>query len=95
MQVRHPWHFLKSTSRINTLTVPVDALLEEQGTHYLYVQVTGESFTKRTVKPGENDGQRIEILVGLNPGERVVTEGAILLKAAATVTSVAGDGHNH
>lgn len=87
--------FLKSRNRKSTITVPVDALLEEQGAYYLYVQVTGESYTKRAVKPGENDGKKIEILEGLKPGERVVTEGTILLKAAATVTSVTGDGHNH
>jgi len=87
--------FLKSGRRRNTMTVPVDALLEEQGTYYLYVQVTGDSYTKRVVKPGENDGKRIVIQEGINPGERVVTEGAILLKAAATVTTVTGHSHNH
>jgi len=87
--------FLKSSGGTNRLTVPVDALLEEQGSYYLFVQLTGESFTKRVVKPGENDGKKIEILEGIKPGERVVTKGAILLKASTTVTAVAGDGHHH
>jgi len=87
--------FLKTTSKANSLTVPVSAISEEQGAHYLYVQVTGESFTKRAVSPGDNDGRKVEIIEGLFPGERIVTEGVMLLKAASTVTSVAGHGHAH
>ncbi len=87
--------FLKTTSKTNSLTVSVSAVSEEQGTHYLYVQITGESYTRRPVTPGENDGRSVEIIEGLNPGERIVTEGMMLLKAASTVTNVAGHGHAH
>ncbi|MEX0981984.1 MAG: efflux RND transporter periplasmic adaptor subunit [Bacteroidales bacterium] len=87
--------FLLTEERQNSLTVPVSALTEEQGTFYCYVQVTGESFTKRSVKPGRSDGQRVEITGGLQPGERVVTRGAMLLKAASMVAGESGHGHAH
>ncbi len=87
--------FLKTTSKANSLTVPVSSISEEQGAHYLYVQVTGERFTKRAVSLGDTDGKNIEIIEGLFPGERIVTEGVMLLKAASMVTSVAGHGHSH
>ncbi len=69
--------------------------MEDQGTHYVYVQVTGESYTKRAVSTGANDGRLIEIQKGLKPGERVVSRGVILVKAASVVTGVVGHGHNH
>ena len=59
--------FLLSEEQKNTLTVPVTALTEEQGAFYCYVQVTGESFTKRSVQKGRSDGRRVEITGGLRP----------------------------
>lgn len=87
--------FLKSSRKKDVVVVPAEALLEEQGGHYLYVQVTGESYTKRAVTTGNDDGLSVEILSGLQPGERVVTEGVMLLKASSMVTGAVGDGHVH
>jgi RND family efflux transporter MFP subunit len=87
--------YLLTDEQQSTLAVPVTALTEEQGAFYCYVQVTGESFTKRSVKPGRSDGQSVEITGGLVPGERVVTRGAMLLKAASMVAGETGHGHSH
>ncbi len=87
--------YLKTKEKVSCLTVPLNALSEEQGKYYLYIQVTGESFTKRSVNPGRNDGMQIEIISGLKSGERIVTNGVMLVKAASMVTSVAGQGHSH
>lgn len=64
------------------LTVPAEALLEQQGVWFLFVQVTPELFEKRSVKPGRSDGVYTEILSGLKEGERVVGRGAIMVKLA-------------
>lgn len=87
--------FLKSELKPAAMVVPESALLEEQGSYYLYVQVSGESFTKRAVKPGAEDGFSVEILSGLLPGERIVTKGVLVLKASSMVVQDAGHGHNH
>jgi RND family efflux transporter MFP subunit len=87
--------FLLSEEQENTLVVPVTALTEELGAFYCYVQVTGESFTKRSVQKGRSDGNSVEITGGLHPGERVVTRGAMLLKAASMVVGETGHGHAH
>jgi RND family efflux transporter MFP subunit len=87
--------YLKTSEKSNSLAVPVESISEEQSYHYLYIQVTGESFTKRAVTMGENNGKSVEILSGLNPGERVVTEGVMLLKAASMVSGTASHGHAH
>ncbi len=87
--------YLQAEVRNDILTVPAATLTEEQGGYYLYVQITGESYTKRSVIPGENDGLRVEIKEGLHAGERVVTRGVMLIKAASMTSGVVGDGHSH
>jgi len=87
--------YLKSAQKSNALTLPVTALLEDQGDKFVFVQVTGESYTKRSVTMGNHDGIHAEIISGLEPGERVVTRGVMLVKAASMVTGVVGHGHTH
>ena len=88
--------YLKTVTNALALTVPTTSLLEDQGTYFVYVQVTPELFEKREVKIGATDGVRTEIKTGLNSGERVVTKGAILIKLAqATGTLDAHSGHVH
>jgi RND family efflux transporter MFP subunit len=87
--------YLLTSAKHDVLSVPVSALGEEQGGFYLYVQMTGESFTKRYVEIGEQNGRMVEITRGLLPGERVVTEGMTLVKAASMATGEIEDGHSH
>ncbi|MDF1573834.1 MAG: efflux RND transporter periplasmic adaptor subunit [Bacteroidales bacterium] len=87
--------FLQAKEKSNILSVPLTALAEEQGGHYLYVQLSGESYTKRFVSTGGNNGLEVEITGGLQAGERVVTRGVMLVKAASLVSGVVGDGHSH
>ena len=87
--------FLITSRKSNVLVVPLSALSEEQGEQYLYVQVTGESYTKRAVSVGNNDGRHLEITAGLNAGERIITRGVMLVKAASSVTGVENHGHSH
>lgn len=62
------------------ITVPNKALLEEQGKKFVLLQLTPELFIKREVTTGATDGLRTEVLQGLASGDRVVSEGAILVK---------------
>jgi membrane fusion protein, heavy metal efflux system len=87
--------FLKALPDRRTVIVPAGAIMEEQGLHYCYVQVSGEGYVKRALKTGENDGRYFEVLSGLQPGERIVTRGVMLLKAASMVTGDSGHGHAH
>lgn len=74
--------YLKTLSTVKAITVPVTALLEEQGTFFILVQVHPELFEKREVKIGVTDGISTEIVKGLSKDERIVTKGAILVKLA-------------
>jgi membrane fusion protein, heavy metal efflux system len=87
--------YLKSRPIENALVLPISALIEEQGNFFVYVQVAGESFDKRQVKLGAQDGTSVQIISGLNAGERVVTKGAYLVKLATQSGSVPAHGHEH
>jgi RND family efflux transporter MFP subunit len=87
--------YLIAGERENVLSVPLTALGEEQGGKYVYVQVSGESYSKRRVLTGSGDGRRVEILSGLAEGERVVTRGLMLVKAASMDTGEIEHGHSH
>jgi multidrug efflux pump subunit AcrA (membrane-fusion protein) len=51
----------------------------------VYVPVDGEEgkFTERPVKLGQPAGDIVQVLEGLKPGEKVVTEGSFFLRAEA------------
>ncbi|MHC1773998.1 MAG: efflux RND transporter periplasmic adaptor subunit [Lentimicrobium sp.] len=88
--------YLKTTTNTQALTVPNEALLEEQGNYFVYVQIHPELFEKREVHTGSTDGLRTEILRGISESERIVSKGATLIKLAqATGTLDAHSGHNH
>ncbi|MBW6489761.1 MAG: efflux RND transporter periplasmic adaptor subunit [Lentimicrobium sp.] len=88
--------YLKTMTNVRAITVPNEALLEEQGNYFVFVQITPELFDKREVRPGATDGLRTEILNGLSSTERIVTIGAILIKLAqSTGTLDAHSGHVH
>jgi hypothetical protein len=76
--------FIRCRSVQTVLTVPKEALMEEQGTFYLFVQRTPELFERREVIAGAADGLRFTILSGLKEEERVVTKGAVMVKLART-----------
>ncbi|MEE4260154.1 MAG: efflux RND transporter periplasmic adaptor subunit [Bacteroidales bacterium] len=78
---------LKTKARPGKLVVPFSALVEEQNNFYVYVQLSGETYEKRQIQPGDADGIYVEVVSGLDDGDRVVTKGSVLLKAASVSTA--------
>lgn len=87
--------FLITNDRQDVISVPLTALTEEQGLHYVYLQVDEEGYRKQEVILGENDGERYEVLSGLKAGDRVVTKGAIQVKLASASNVIPAHNHNH
>jgi len=87
--------YLKLQPFDGAIVIPVSALIEEQGIFYAYVQAAGESFVKRELKLGGSDGINIQVLAGLNEGERVVTKGAYQIKLATASGAIPLHGHAH
>lgn len=86
--------FLRSAST-PALVIPVSALMEEQGSHYVYVQTSGETFQKRELRLGASDGLHVQVLSGLQEGERVVTRGAYQIKLSVASATMPAHGHEH
>lgn len=87
--------FLKSLVIEKTLVIPSEAILEEQGVYYAYVQTSGEGFQKRELKLGAFDGFSYQVLSGINENERVVTKGAYQIKLATMSGKMPAHGHEH
>jgi RND family efflux transporter MFP subunit len=72
---------LNSSDAKEKLTVPSEAVTEENGQQIVFVYKGGEQFEKRIVTLGVKNKTDVEVLSGLNLGERVVIEGLYQLKA--------------
>ncbi len=77
------------------VAIPASSVLDEGGMAVVFVQAGGESFERRTVRLGAREGDWVEVLDGLTPGQRVVSRGAYLVKLASTGTAQIGHGHAH
>ncbi len=87
--------YLKSLPIPNALVIPISALIEEQGNFFVYVQTAGESFQKREVKIGASDGLNVQVLSGVDEGERIVTKGAYQIKLSTASGTLPAHGHEH
>lgn len=87
--------FLKTNETENSLVIPLEALMEEQGLFFVFVQTGGETFEKREVTLGGTDGQSVAVRSGLKAGERVVSKGAYAIKLASASGELPGHGHSH
>ena len=87
--------YLLTQKRDNVISLPVDAITEEQGVNFVYIQIDETCYRKNEVKLGESDGSRVEILSGLNGGEQVVTHGAIHVKLASAGNAIPAHTHQH
>jgi membrane fusion protein, heavy metal efflux system len=68
------------------LVVPESAILYDSDNQpFVYVESGGEGrFAQRLIAPGQSQNKQVEIMRGLNKGEKVVADGSIFLQLAAT-----------
>lgn len=84
------------TSRAETsVAVPESALVEEGDLIVAYVQLSGETFEKRVIQAGISDKGFVQVLEGLQDGERVVSKGAVALRLASISGVIPAHGHGH
>lgn len=87
--------YLLTSPMQEVLSVPVSALIEEQGIYSVFIRLDEEGYQKREVKLGANNGSEVQILSGLKPGETVVTQGAYQIKLASASNAIPAHAHNH
>lgn len=76
------------------LAVPNSAVFEDEGKHFVYVQLGGEVFTRREVTVGNKAFGLVAIDSGLAENERVVSKGGYYVKQASQ-SSKTPEGHGH
>ncbi|HWB04893.1 MAG TPA: efflux RND transporter periplasmic adaptor subunit [Verrucomicrobiales bacterium] len=67
----------------DTLTIPKPALLQTGPEAVVYVDQGGGAYERRVVQPGRRGDALVEILSGLKAGEKVVTNGNLLIDGQA------------
>lgn len=77
------------------IVVPRSAIVDEDGQPIAYVELEGELFERRPVTLGTRQGDLVQILAGLRPGDRVVTRGAYNIRLQAASGAVPAHGHAH
>lgn len=87
--------YLLTSPMQDVLSVPVSALIEEQGIYSVFIRLDEEGYQKREVKLGANNGSDVQILSGLKAGETVVTRGAYQIKLASASNAIPAHTHNH
>lgn len=87
--------FLYTDKKDSALVIPISAIIEEQGKHFVYVQTGGESFVKREISFVNNDGQNVEIVNGLKSDERIVSKGVYPIKLSSMSGDLPLHGHTH
>jgi len=74
------------------LLIPSRAVQEIDGVPTVFVRVDAEKFETRAVRVGAAIADSVEVIDGLKPGERVVTEGALMLKSQLKLRVEAEEG---
>ena len=87
--------FLLTKPVENQLVIPKSALMQDYNVNYVYVQTGGESFEKREIKLGIDDGKQVQVLSGISEDEWLVTSGAYQIKMASMSNTIPAHGHEH
>ena len=80
--------------KTSAITIPVSALIRNEHENIVWVQSGHNTYQMVSVKTGQEDGEKIEILSGLQTGDMVVVNGAYLVNSEFIFRKGAGAGHN-
>lgn len=85
-----------SDTNNNSLSVPNEAIIEQQGNYFVFVKTGGHSYKKHRVMIGESNGFKTQILSGVKAGDNVVIKGATMVLLSEQSGNIPhGHSHNH
>ena len=87
--------WLLTDVRNDVISLPLEAVTEEQGVNFVYIKMDGSCYRKQEVTLGESDGERVEIVSGVRAGDNVVTSGAYNVRLASASNAIPAHTHNH
>ncbi len=87
---------IKTGMEKDAMALPESALFEDEGRHFVFIQLSGEAFERREVKTGVRDKGYVQIKEGIKAEERIVTKGGYYVKLASMSARMPqGHGHDH
>ncbi len=86
---------VRTSREEHNLVIPHEALVDEDGKMVVFVQLDAETFEKRHVVIGGDDGLNAVVRNGLIAGERIVVNSPYSLLLAQAGTAVPAHGHAH
>ncbi len=72
---------IAGTQTRDSVFIPEEAMQDINGLQVVFVTDDGSNFRAQAVKAGTRDKGRAEILEGLKPGDKIVTNGAFMVKS--------------
>ena len=72
-----------TTGTVRALTLPQEAIHREGGSTFVLLATGPDAPARRPVKLGVELGDRVEVLDGVTPSDRVVSRGSIMVKSRA------------
>jgi multidrug efflux pump subunit AcrA (membrane-fusion protein) len=70
------------------ITVPRDSVQDVNGQQSVFVQKSNQQFRQQVVKLGQSVADRVEVVSGLQPGDRVVVRGSFEVKSELLKSSL-------
>jgi RND family efflux transporter MFP subunit len=87
--------YLQTSAMENVISVPRSALTEEQGLHFVYLQLDEEGYKRQEVTLGADNGVSVQVISGLKAGDKLVTKGAYRVKLASASNAIPAHTHEH
>ncbi len=82
--------YLQTVGKKPVVLIPKSSLIYNSAQDYVWIQRPDFRFEMRRIQLGPADDSMAEILAGINPGEKVVSQGAFLLNSAYILRYGAG-----
>ncbi len=86
---------LETLTVVDAVAVPEEAVVLDNGRPIAFVLISGESFQRRDLEIGIRDNGLVQVVSGINGGERVATKGAYAIKLSSLTPAAFGHGHGH
>jgi len=80
--------------KTNAMTIPVNAVIRNEHENIVWVQTGHNTYKMISVKTGQEDGDKIEILSGLQTGDIVIVNGAYLVNSEYIFRKGISAGHD-
>ncbi len=77
-----------STAPRQGLTIPSDAIVNTGLSKRVYVEIADNTFQARNVKTGWTEGDRVQVVSGLQKGDKVVSAGTFLIDSESRMHQV-------